>query len=283
MATTINLENVLLRGLRSAQPSAGTTAEGTLYFVTDEGLTEQVRSAAWVTYSNTTALPLSSGQVQSGNIASGAVGSFHLSSGCIISGRISSGVIGSFHIASGGVLSGNIASGQVGRFHLGSGSIVSGTIASGQIGANHIASGVIAAGGFTAASQAQEEAGTDITVGTTPGRQQYHPSAAKAWVRFNGTGTIAIVASYNVSSLSDNGTGDYSVNWGTDFSSASYHADISISRTASNTTLIPSNRVDAVNPPTAGSFRFQTGIPDASRNFQAEDCEIVMVSAHGDQ
>jgi hypothetical protein len=32
---------------------------------------------------------------------------------------------------------------------------------------------------------------------------------AKAWVNFNGTGTIAARDSENVSSLTDNGTGDY--------------------------------------------------------------------------
>jgi hypothetical protein len=36
--------------------------------------------------------------------------------------------------------------------------------------------------------------------------------SAKAWVNFNGTGTVAIRASYNVSSITDNGTGDYTIN-----------------------------------------------------------------------
>ena len=36
---------------------------------------------------------------------------------------------------------------------------------------------------------------------------------AKAWVNFNGTGTIAARDSENLSSLTDNGTGDYTVNF----------------------------------------------------------------------
>jgi hypothetical protein len=36
---------------------------------------------------------------------------------------------------------------------------------------------------------------------------------AKAWVNFNGTSTVAIRASYNVSSITDNGTGNYTVNF----------------------------------------------------------------------
>ena len=37
--------------------------------------------------------------------------------------------------------------------------------------------------------------------------------SARAWVNFNGTGTVAIRGSYNVSSITDNGTGDYTVNF----------------------------------------------------------------------
>ena len=40
-----------------------------------------------------------------------------------------------------------------------------------------------------------------------------HKQTAKAWVNFNGTGTIAIRSSYNVSSIKDNGIGDYFVNF----------------------------------------------------------------------
>jgi hypothetical protein len=36
---------------------------------------------------------------------------------------------------------------------------------------------------------------------------------AKAWVNFNGTGTVAIRASFNVSSITDNSTGNYTVNF----------------------------------------------------------------------
>ena len=39
--------------------------------------------------------------------------------------------------------------------------------------------------------------------------------ACRAWVNFNGTGTVAIRASGNVSSITDNGTGDYTVNFAT--------------------------------------------------------------------
>ena len=47
-------------------------------------------------------------------------------------------------------------------------------------------------------------------------------NAVKAWVNFNGTGTVAIRASYNVTSITDNGTGDYTVNFTTAMPDANY-------------------------------------------------------------
>jgi hypothetical protein len=44
----------------------------------------------------------------------------------------------------------------------------------------------------------------------------------KAWVNFNGTSTVAIRASYNVSSITDNGVGDYTVNFTTALADANY-------------------------------------------------------------
>lgn len=46
--------------------------------------------------------------------------------------------------------------------------------------------------------------------------------ACRAWVNFNGTGTVAIRASGNVSSITDNGTGDYTVNFTTAMPDTNY-------------------------------------------------------------
>jgi hypothetical protein len=60
--------------------------------------------------------------------------------------------------------------------------------------------------------------------------------ASRAWVNFNGTGTVAIRASGNVSSITDNGTGRFTVNLTTAMSDANYAALISsIRRTFINT------------------------------------------------
>jgi hypothetical protein len=46
--------------------------------------------------------------------------------------------------------------------------------------------------------------------------------SAKAWINFNGTGTPAIRAAFNVTSITDNGTGDYTLNFTTALPDANY-------------------------------------------------------------
>lgn len=48
--------------------------------------------------------------------------------------------------------------------------------------------------------------------------------AAKAWVNFNGSGTVAIRAAFNVSSITDNGVGDYTANFTTALADANFAA-----------------------------------------------------------
>jgi hypothetical protein len=72
--------------------------------------------------------------------------------------------------------------------------------------------------------------GTNSTSATNPIR-----GSARAWVSFNGTGTIAINSSFNVSSLTDNGTGDYTINFTTAMPSATFVAVTTGGDTASGT------------------------------------------------
>lgn len=74
-----------------------------------------------------------------------------------------------------------------------------------------------------AATQTQMFVGTANTVFATPLVSQYHPGVAKAWVIIVAAGTIlAPSGSYNLSSLTDTGTGDYTANFSTAFASSSF-------------------------------------------------------------
>ena len=73
--------------------------------------------------------------------------------------------------------------------------------------------------------------------------------SARAWVNFNGTGTVAIRASGNVSSITDNGTGDYTVN----FTTAMPDADYCVNGTCSGADT-PSNNVASLNTKLTGGL-----------------------------
>jgi hypothetical protein len=89
-------------------------------------------------------------------------------------------------------------------------------------------------------------AGVSGTTGSFSGNMSFNSgygSAAvaygcRAWVNFNGTGTVAIRASGNVTSITDNGTGDYTVNFTTAMPDANYSVTCSAARSDNAEPLI---------------------------------------------
>lgn len=76
----------------------------------------------------------------------------------------------------------------------------------------------------TIATQAEQETGTAIYRLVTSGRQHFHASAVKVWGVVNrsaGTPTLQS-PSYNISGVTDDGSGNTIVSVGTDFSDADY-------------------------------------------------------------
>ena len=92
---------------------------------------------------------------------------------------------------------------------------------------------------------------------------------SKAWVNFNGSGTVAIRDSYNVSSITDNGTGDYSVVFSTAMTNANYCMNMNSGDKAS-TWGIPI--YDGVSNYTTSLCRFLTQGPDDGPNDNVIVC-----------
>ena len=88
---------------------------------------------------------------------------------------------------------------------------------------------------FTGTSTAVTQTSTDnsTNVATTAFVSSAIP--IKAWVSFNGTGTVAIRSSFNVTSVTDNGTGDYTVNFTTPMTDINYGVLATCMRTSGNT------------------------------------------------
>ena len=126
-----------------------------------------------------------------------------------------------------------------------------------------------------AATQAEMEATTNTIAFVSPARAQYHQSAVKAWVRFNGdvgNGAITPTSSYNVSALERTAEGTYTITWDTDFSGTTY----TVVASAINGTSV---RAAAISAAIAGSCTLLTGTPGVG----LEDGTIINAVAFGDQ
>jgi len=101
--------------------------------------------------------------------------------------------------------------------------------------------------------------------------------SAKAWVNFNGTGTIAARDSLNVSSLDDNATGEYDANFSSSMDSVGYTWAIS-GRTGGTTPDFEAN-----SDPTTSYLNFRAGAGTWNgSSYIAQDKTFAVVTIHGD-
>ena len=98
----------------------------------------------------------------------------------------------------------------------------------------------------------------------------------KVWVNFNGTGTIAIRDDFNVSDLTDNGTGDYTVNFTNSMSDTNYAVALSA---ASDETGGSGNR--RIISPRTKATNSQRISCNAVSNSDAKDCVQVNMVIFG--
>lgn len=87
----------------------------------------------------------------------------------------------------------------------------------------------------------------------------------RAWVNFNGTGTVAIRASGNVTSITDNGTGNYTVNFTTAMPDANYAFVASVER--DTVTGISTVNDAASGTKTTAAFQLTTQRSGSSQDY----------------
>jgi len=93
----------------------------------------------------------------------------------------------------------------------------------------------------------------------TLGGDSVETRLCRAWVNFNGTGTVAIRASYNVSSITDNGTGQYTINFTTAMVDVNYATMMTMSDNAqANWTGVNYNPSFSEISPTTSAVRVAT-------------------------
>ena len=119
----------------------------------------------------------------------------------------------------------------------------------------------------------------DITVTSEGGAatQSLQQGLAKAWVNFNGTGTIATRDSLNVSGLVDNGTGDYTVNFSSSFDNANY--TYAFSSNGGSSSFIREAQQGTV---ATASFSYLAKYWSAITTANADDATYQNIVIHGD-
>ena len=137
------------------------------------------------------------------------------------------------------------------------------------------AASTTATGVVEKATQAEMEA---ATADKFPDASILHfaPDVAKSWGRFNGVGTPAIVAGHNFASITDNGTGDYTINFTTAFSSGLLYTMV-VTKINTTSNLGCSASVYDVGNMAAGSCRIYSW-----ENVGAADSPMFF-AAFGDQ
>jgi hypothetical protein len=108
---------------------------------------------------------------------------------------------------------------------------------------------------------------------------------AAAWVNFNGTSTVAIRDSENVGSITDNGTGDYTVNYTSNMANGNYVVSTGLNTydgTTDNRWLvfIKANGSHDWSTMAIGSLRVWCTI--VANGQSTSDTSLVLQTIHGD-
>lgn len=111
--------------------------------------------------------------------------------------------------------------------------------------------------GLAVATQAEMETATATDRAVTPGRQKNHPGHPKAWVRCGVAADIS--ASFNVSSVTDAGTGTATPNWTVAFSGTSYAVVAAVYGGSGNNRFATVDSSPAVGSNTVYAFASLTG------------------------
>jgi hypothetical protein len=140
-------------------------------------------------------------------------------------------------------------------------------------GANAItidASQVVTIPSTLAVTGAQTIGGNLTVTGSITGGSISVANSLRAWVNFNGTGTPSIRTSFNVSSITDNGIGDFTINFTTAISDANYSALVNAGDATLNGRFAFSYYGTA---PTTTSYRIGTS------NFAGSNFDLSYIAA----
>ena len=118
--------------------------------------------------------------------------------------------------------------------------------------------------------------GFNNVVQFTDGAGTQNGTLCRAWMNFNGQGTVAIRADFNVNTIGDNGTGDFTMN----FSNAMPDANYAVAGCCAGSTANYFNAIfgHTNSSLSAGSVRFRTARSDNPNTPQDSPYNHIMIS-----
>jgi len=149
------------------------------------------------------------------------------------------------------------------------GGLPDGVITTDDIAADAVTSAKIASGAIVDA---------DVNASAAIADSKLSGTTCKAWVNFNGTGTVAIRASYNVSSITDNGVGDYTVNFTTAMPDANYTPIVWLCKDNEPNDAVVYARTTPASTNTTSSLRFYATFYSVSAGFGGFDSPKIFLS-----
>ena len=240
-----------------------------------------LKAAATIGSNFTLSLPTSDGSNGqflktdgSGNLSFATVSTFSGSASALTGNTLASGVTAS-SLTSVGTLSSLNVSGSI------TGSIASSNISGALFtlfgtsinrGSSHTSFSTITVTN-SRVTNLQDSSGSN---GSTPA--QIQQGRAKAWVNFNGVGTVAIRDDFNVSSITDNGNGDYNVNIDNNMSNSNYAVVLGHDHQSSNTRQVGY----ATSSYSASTFRITIELPNSSFGQSRANSQRVTAAVFGD-
>ena len=108
--------------------------------------------------------------------------------------------------------------------------------------------------------------------------EQISKGRAKVWVNFKGSGTLTVNESFNVSSVTDNGTGNYTINYSSALSSAEGCSVMGGGRGDSNFNM----HVETDTTPSASSIHIKVSYDWAGGGANANDATRAYVAVFND-
>jgi hypothetical protein len=119
----------------------------------------------------------------------------------------------------------------------------------------------------------ESDGGTSVTQNLVQG-------LAKAWTHFQGTGTAASVDGLNISSVDDDGTGDFGIHFTNDMGNATYAVTFGADDDGSSSVVIGSDTTNTTMA--AGSFDFESYYVNSTNNRTDYDYANIYIVVHGD-